>query len=135
MFHRVCQNTGNIMSICCIRHGDLLEVYVEQMVNVCSQHAYQCYTAFASASNACIISSYSTSQRLGIILTLSSSFSSIFWQERQPQISKICICSVKYQVGNTRLWGFFFITYNAFPCHIFRHWEKNSWYYHMLKGL
>lgn len=83
------------------RHDDLLEVCAEQMVNVCSQSVCQCYTAFASESNACIISSYSTSQRLGIILTLSSLFSSIFWQERQPWISKICVCSVKYQLGNT----------------------------------
>ena len=27
---------------------------------------------------------------------------------------------------------FFFITHNAFLCHIFRQWGKISWYYHIL---
>lgn len=104
----------------------ILEVCIEQMVNVCSQHACQCYTAFASASNACIISSYSTPQRLRILLTLPSLFYSISWQEGQPQISKICICSVKYQVRSTLGSGdfFFFVTHKEFICHIFREWGK-----------
>lgn len=109
------------------RHDDLLEFCVEQMVNVCRQHACQCYTAFASGSNTCVTSSYFTARRLGIIFTLSSLFSSIFWQERQLWISKICISSVKYQLGNTLGFGdffFFFATHNEFVCHMFRKWRK-----------
>lgn len=72
-----------------------------------------------------IISSYSTPQRLRIILTLPSLFYSVSCQEGQPQISKICICSVKYQLCSTLGYGdFFFVTHKEFICHIFREWGK-----------
>lgn len=109
------------------RHDDLLEFCVEQMVNVCRQHACQCYTAFASGSNTCVTSSYFTARRLGIIFTLSSLFSSIFWQEKDnygflkyvfPQWSINLAILLALEIF------FFFATHNEFVCHMFRKWRK-----------
>ena len=90
------------------------------MVNVCSQHACRCYTAFASVSSACIISSYSTSKGDGIILTLSSLFSSIFWQEDNHGFLKYVF--VQLSINWAISLAIIFITHNAL-CHILRQWR------------
>ena len=90
------------------------------MVNVCSQHACQCYTAFASVSSACIISSYYTSKGDGIILTLSSLFSSIFRQEDNHGFLKYVFVQLSINLAISL--AIIFITHNAL-CHIFRQWR------------
>lgn len=115
------------------RHDDLLEVCVGQMVNVCSQHACQCYTAFASARNACIISSYSTFQRDWESFSHCHHYFLLFSDKKDNHgFLKYVFVQLSINLATPLALDIFFITHNAFLCHIFREWGKVSWYYHIL---